>query len=456
MAAPRNLGQAAAVAGGLLLFVYLISINSTLSQAIAAQRELNHLLAARLETLNKPAAPQLTHPNVAQNRQQQPPPPPPPPSPKQSAPPPPPSAPSPPAPPSPPPQSNNKPVYVEPVRDPSWVLVPDSEVPGSIPVLPGEGLLSEAITSLPRKGRGVLFNAIHKDPEAQRASKNIIEPLRSAKRMHDMLLQSGGQVSDLKVALFTNRQPWEFMQDTVLCRSLWPECAEFQELKSVVTHVRFYEDLPVPPVVERRDRFQTWPRLWLFRILASLHSPFAETLVVDSDVYACQTFMGVFTEFLEGPNADVAVTLAPAPFGSSRNYDGAFRPGFPESYRQFTERNLGLQVLRTERPMVQRLLALFRDVYVRQANNTAQVSIGNDQSAFREALFTLRDQFTLSDIPESKGCRHEAGCDDGCLVVHRHSHPEYSAKEIQEEKAKKIAARNAEREAAKQAAAAGD
>ena len=117
-------------------------------------------------------------------------------------------------------------------------------------------------------------------------------------------------------------------------------------------------------MVDKRDRFQTWPELWLKRIVATLNSPFAETLVVDSDVYACPNFENLFTEYL-GEN-DVAITLASAPFGASRNYDGAFRPGMPESYAQFLERNLGLQLLSTGRPIVQQLVTLFRDAYVRQ------------------------------------------------------------------------------------------
>lgn len=111
-------------------------------------------------------------------------------------------------------------------------------------------------------------------------------------------------------------------------------------------HVFFYDDFEIPPVIERRDKFQTWPKLWVhylpvavrasnyyinisgnlqvLRIIASLHSPFAETLVVDSDVYACTNFEDLFPRYI-GKDSEVGITLAPAPFGASRNYNGSFR-----------------------------------------------------------------------------------------------------------------------------------
>ena len=99
-------------------------------------------------------------------------------------------------------------------------------------------------------------------------------------------------------------------------------------------------------------------------------------------MYGCAVFEKLFNDYLG--DKDVAITLAPAPFGASRNYAGAFRAGFPASYAEYTERNLGLHMLATGKPVVQKLLALFRDVYIRQANDTEHVSIGNDQCAFRE------------------------------------------------------------------------
>ena len=42
------------------------------------------------------------------------------------------------------------------------------------------------------------------------------------------------------------------------------------------------------------------------------------------------------------------------------------------------------------------VVALFRDVYVRQVNAVGSIDIGNDQAAFREALYTLRR--TVMDV----------------------------------------------------------
>jgi hypothetical protein len=59
--------------------------------------------------------------------------------------------------------------------------------------------------------------------------------------------------------------------------------------------VRFYDTL-VFPDLSREDEnfFQAWPQLWLGRILASLHSPFARTMNLDSDVYVCDGFEDLF------------------------------------------------------------------------------------------------------------------------------------------------------------------
>ena len=91
-------------------------------------------------------------------------------------------------------------------------------------------------------------------------------------------------------------------------------------------------------------------------------------------------------------------------------------------------------MLSTGKPRVLKLLALFRDVYIRQANDTEHVSIGNDQCAFREALFSMKatEGVTESTIPADIGCRHETGCADGCLVVHRHTNPHLSKEELRE------------------------
>lgn len=332
--------------------------------------------------------------------------------------------------------SNNR-EYEWPIPLEEWALVPDGKE--DVSPLKGEGIVSEHIRSLPRDGLGVLFNAIHRDPDAPRGSKKIQEAIAGAQRMKQAIKESGKN-STLQFLLMTEKAPFLFMNNPALCKPMWPECVNFSTNIKVFDHVHFYDDLEMPPIIDRRERFQTWPALWLKRIVASLHSPFARTLVVDSDVYACSNFQDLFTDYL-GRDTDVGITLAPAPFGASRNYPGAFRPGFPKSYEQYTERNLGLHLLATQNPLVIRLLALFRDVYIRQANNTEHVSIGNDQCAFREAMWTLKAEGLVeSTIPADVGCRHETGCADGCYVVHRHSHPELSRAELQALKAAKRAA----------------
>jgi hypothetical protein len=338
------------------------------------------------------------------------------------------------------PTAEKKDDYVWPVPKTEWALVPDSEADAS--PLEGEGLVSDKILAIEREGRGILYNAIHRDPEAPRASKPISEAIKGAQRMRAAMAERGTD-SQVKFCLVTERKPFEFMSNTELCKPMWPECIDFAEKIKVFDTVLFYDDMDMPPVIERREKFQTWPELWVKRIMASLNSPFAETMVVDSDVYGCTKFEDLFDEYLA--NADVSITLAPAPFGASRNYPGAFRAGFPESYALYTERNLGLHILRTGRPMVIKLLALFRDVYVRQANDTAHVSIGNDQCAFREALWSMKSTYGVNEtnIPADIGCRHETGCADGCLVVHRHSNPEMSRAELQELKKKKNVERKA-------------
>ena len=91
-------------------------------------------------------------------------------------------------------------------------------------------------------------------------------------------------------------------------------------------------------------------------------------------------------------------------------------------------------------------MALFRDTFIRQANDTEHVTIYHDQCAFREALFSLKHTLGVAEsiIPAEIGCRHESGCADGCLVVHRHKNQEMSRAELkalQKEKndAKKLA-----------------
>ena len=125
----------------------------------------------------------------------------------------------------------------------------------------------------------------------------------------------------------------------------------------------------------------------------------------------------------------MAFTIAPAPYASSKGVKQSFRTDFPPEYAEFPERNLGLQVLQTDDPDVIALITLFRDVYVRHANDLS-IDIGNDQASFREALYTLRRTVNDVIIPAEKGCRHNAGCQDGCLAVHRHQHQTLSRAEL--------------------------
>eukprot|EP00038_Savillea_parva_P009672 m.185054 g.185054 ORF g.185054 m.185054 type:complete len:491 (+) comp16324_c0_seq1:80-1552(+) len=332
--------------------------------------------------------------------------------------------------------------WPEPLEE--WSLVPESDA--DVTPLEGEGVVDDRIASIKREGRGVLFNAIHRTPDAKRASKPISEAIVGATRMRAASKEAGSE-SSLRYTLVTERAPLDFMMNEELCKPMWPECIDFKSKIKVFDIILFYEDFEIPPIIERRERFQTWPELWLKRIMASLHSPFNQTLVVDSDVYGCSTFEKLFDEYLE--NADVAITLAPAPFGASRNYNGAFRHGFPESYAEYTERNLGLHMLATGRPKVQKLLALFRDVFIRQANDTVHTSIGNDQCAFREAMFSMKTTSGLTEItiPAEIGCRHDAGCADGCYVVHRHNNQEMSRAELKALAKEKNDARKAARAA---------
>ena len=358
-------------------------------------------------------------------------------------------------------QQQAKADYKWPEPLPAWKLVSDTEK-NTMP-LPGEGQISEKILNLPREGYGILYNAIHRDPAAQRPSKSIVGAIKGAQRMRaamqervDQNAEEAAKQPPIRFVLFTERQPMAFMQNEKLCRDLWPECTGFNDAIKVFDLIIYYESLPLPAVIARRERFQTWPELWVKRIMASLHSPFAKTMVVDSDVYGCTNFADLFSTYL-ADDVDVAATLAPAPFGASRNYNGAFRAGFPESYAKYTERNLGLHILNTGDKKVVQLLALFRDIFIRQANDTEHTSIGNDQCAFREAMWIMRDNFGLqeSTIPAEKGCRHETGCADGCLVVHRHQNPEMSRAELKVHKKQQRVQKLAKKEAEKLALATG-
>jgi hypothetical protein len=132
-----------------------------------------------------------------------------------------------------------------------WKLVPESEANNA--PLKGEGRLTEDITSIERKGDGVLYNAVHREPSAQRASKPIVEAMLGAKRMRAASKEAGND-SKLRYALVTERAPFEFMLDEVRCRTLWPECVGFKDAVKVFDEVMFYEDFHLPAIIERRER----------------------------------------------------------------------------------------------------------------------------------------------------------------------------------------------------------
>eukprot|EP00042_Codosiga_hollandica_P006986 m.16650 g.16650 ORF g.16650 m.16650 type:complete len:359 (-) comp28546_c0_seq1:104-1180(-) len=304
-----------------------------------------------------------------------------------------------------------------PIDDPAH-LFPDQNI--DTPVLPGEGLLTESILSLPRTGNGLIYHAIHKQPNGPVPSRYVMECLRSAVRMK----QYSSPGSTLQFLLYVNRPVWEHMSNKHLCSDDKPGCQEFRQHKDVFHFVRFYEDYSYPAIRARRENFQGWPDLWLKRIIGTLHSPFANTLNVDSDVHACKNFEQLFD--LMEHKIDVVSTIAPSPFSSSTGRRMPLREDLPALYAYFPERNLGMQLLATSRPNVLKLVALFRDAYVRQANTTTDRKLWNDQSGFREALFTLRHTVREHIMPDNVVCRHALGCPDGCLLVHRKLAPDMS------------------------------
>lgn len=301
---------------------------------------------------------------------------------------------------------------------PDWDLLPNDQVVlKNLKAFSREGILSNDIVSLNRSGRGVLFNAVNLQPLAQRISKVIVGAMRTAKMMR-LAIQERGIDIGLQFILFTEKAPYKFMVNTKKCVDrLWPECSEFSRDIGVFDFVKFYEDLDSPVVVEKRPRFQLWPDLYLKRIISLLYSPFAETLVVDNDVYPCSNFENLFTDYMTIEN-DVALAVAVNKV-DKWSYAGAFRSGFPQSYANFQERSLGIQLLATGRPHVIQLIALFRDVYIRHINDTQHVETNNAKPALREALFTMQNEIREQIIPPETVCRFQSGCPDGCYIVHR-------------------------------------
>lgn len=306
-------------------------------------------------------------------------------------------------------------------------------------MLPGEGILSDEIRMLKREGNGVLFNAGHKDGFTGK-SPYILECVMAAVRMQHVLQveelnakKNNSKITTAKFALFTDRQHWQYMLNSSLCKEFDPDCVYFRKYYTVFSFVKFFDDFEFPTLLYR-PYYQAWPVMWLKRIIASLHSPFAITVAVDADVHACSTFPRVFD--LLGSQYDIGLNIADAHYASSRGRPEAFRSDFPPSYVDFYERNLGFQLLATYKLSVLRLLSLFRDVFIRHSNDE-NVNIKHDQSSFREALYTIRHEIKEFTIPREDICRHETGCDDGCFLVHRHQMPDLSGKEFRKWKAKR-------------------
>jgi hypothetical protein len=225
----------------------------------------------------------------------------------------------------------------------------------------------------------------------------------------------------IKVLLFTDREVWLFMNDRTRCLvDKYEECKNFLLYggRHVFNIVRFYDDIQFPKVRDAAPFFQGWPPLWLKRTVASMYSPFARTMLMDADVYVCPHFETMFNKYIDNHHL-YAASIAIALFAGSGSGNKALRPGMPEAFARFPERNLGFQIVHTGQPRAISLLALFRDVYVRHINDES-IYVKHDQPSFREALFTVRPTIHDAVIPPDVACRMEGGCDDGCLTVHRH------------------------------------
>eukprot|EP00051_Salpingoeca_urceolata_P029473 m.490024 g.490024 ORF g.490024 m.490024 type:complete len:465 (+) comp27365_c0_seq1:237-1631(+) len=342
-----------------------------------------------------------------------------------------------PAPAPPPPKAQGQKVAPQ----PEWSFV-DKDT--AVVPLDGEGV-PPAFALEPshsRSGRGVLLTAIHKPGNEERLSKPILEALRAAMRMSSVAAATAG----LRFGLVTNRLAWEFMSDAKRCRvSVWPDCAVFSDGSALFKDVVFLEDLPGydgqgladdarEALAANLAQFQSWPLLWFQKILGTLASPFAQTLVVDSDVYACPGFESLFDEMGDGGGATqqplVAVMAADTPYTRGNRF--ASRPGMPEEFSDFTESSLAVHYVDTTSDHALSFLALLRDVYVRHLAeaNSGRLFVRNDQTALREALFTMRDRVhPLTFDANRVGCR-DSGCSDGCLMVHRRVSPEMSRTEL--------------------------
>jgi hypothetical protein len=235
----------------------------------------------------------------------------------------------------------------------------------------------------------------------------------------------------LGITLMTDRAEWLFvtLHMTAACKApKWQgteECALFvsvssSNISSVFDAVLFFDDVFVPALTYKaRSKFIGWPELWIKKLLSLLHSPYAVTLAVDANVYLCPRFETLF-DYIEAPEADIALGLAISKFGASQGHAGPQRPMMMDSklFFAFTERNLAVQVLRTGSVATMKLISLAIDAYTRHLSNPT-TKLSHLQSPFREALFTMRHVVRETIIPIGATCRYQGGCDDGCLTVDR-------------------------------------
>lgn len=290
--------------------------------------------------------------------------------------------------------------------------------------------MSDEIRNHSRDGRGIILHAVHVNTTAA-PSKYIVAVAKSAQRIQKVL-RADGLSGEIKVLLFTDREVWLFMNDRRRCDvQIYQECRDFVAYGGhrVFNMVRFYDDFEYPHVPETRPLFEGRPIVWLKRTVALLHSPFAKTMQLDDDVYVCRGFAKQFDDYLNDQHLYAAVVELGI-FSSTRGDPKPLRPGMPDEFLRFAERNLGFQLLYTGKPRVIELLALFRDVYVRQMNDPSIYTLG-DQGPFREALFTMRPAIHDYSIPITIGCRFVGGCDDGCLTVHRHWDQDKSGADVE-------------------------
>jgi hypothetical protein len=232
-----------------------------------------------------------------------------------------------------------------------------------------------------------------------------------------------GSNSDIKVLLYTDEAIWMYMNDDARCNTAIDSvCQQFREFGGhrLFDIVKFYDHLVLPTLTDSKPFFRGFQTLWrLKRIVGELHSPFDTTMFLDSDVHVCPGFERMFDTYLDDHHL-FAATIASNPFGKTNGSRVPLRAGIPAAeFAQFPERNMGFVVLKSDHPKVMELMTLYRDTFVRHVSDPNVMILG-DQASMREALFTMRVWVHDHVVSSSIGCRFVGGCDDGCLIVHRH------------------------------------